>query len=751
MVSRYDGLDARTQLEQAIAQELDRALRKRGFEVRHQGSPTTNAPGEHPDITVENGTVRINVEVTTSVKAASDREYPAIKDHLENAKQAQPSKRCFVIFASPSTHYRMINSMRDYNILHKDDPDMKMLPLSFSNLQLVIDKLISTPAEVYPRRKLLELFDDYKLFVDDARVLEVLHDRLFSDDQSLAREIELQEQETHQRTVHELIRDLLKLEDNFREEKGIVHLPAIKDIIFLVFIKLYEEKREFEDKENRFKPETFIRYQQYVGQDAGKKAVHLLLANIKEDTDLKAASVFTDSDSLSDKIDDDFVLEFFVRKFEKYHFYTTRIDGIGAAYELLGQRTGKDVKAGQFFTPENIVRFMVRLAELDVDDVVLDPACGTARFLIYAMRDMQRKAETGRNVKAKKEEIAKSHLIGSDYDLNVAKLAKMNMYINGDGKSNIFDRDGLLLYGNANGEAKWNMDGRVDVVLTNPPLGDQSFLKSDYDNDFKFKRMEVIPKRDLTQEQLDQQTIRYDEIRAKLSEARTAQDLEGSKRLDKRLAECQGKIDALRAKRSAGGDQIEWETRGKQLKGGALFLGAARLYLKSVRDQSELIEWQGGKLLIILDEGILNTDDYHDERAFIKKYFFIKAIISLSRDTFVPFSNTSTKTSILYAIKKKDPDVAQREPIFYAHAEKVGVNTKKHICENHLFNSGNDMLSKYFDFKTKVRSAYSGLQFNESKFKSIGFEAGQLVDIAVQRPQLETIVDINTEPKQDSK
>jgi type I restriction-modification system DNA methylase subunit len=164
------------------------------------------------------------------------------------------------------------------------------------------------------------------------------------------------------------------------------------------------------------------------------------------------------------------------------------------------------------------------------------------------------------------------------------------------------------------------------------------------------------------------------------------------------------------------------------MKGGALFINAAKHYLKAISNQGALPEWRGGKLLIILDEGILNTNDYKDVRNFIKKYFYIKAIISLTRDTFVPVSNTSTKTSILYAVKKEDPDAKQQEPIFFAHAEKVGIDTKKRVCPNHLFNGGSDILSKYKEFKEKVFASYDGVHFNKSRFLEQGFARGKIDD-----------------------
>jgi type I restriction-modification system DNA methylase subunit len=722
--SKYDNLDPRTQLEQAITADLKRALDKRGFHTEHQGTELNSALGDRPDIIVENGTVRINVEVTTSTKSASDREYPAIKDHLVRTKQTNSNKKCFIIYVSPSTHYRMINEMRDFNILRKNESDMKMLPLSFANFEFLINKLVTSPPDLYQKKQLMSIFDEYRFFVDDARVLEILYNKVFSDDETLRKEIEAQEQEKHQRTVDELINDLLQLEDDLREQKLIVHLEAIRDIIFLVFIKLYEEKREFEDKENRFKEETFKRYQANLGQETEKKAIHKLFESIKDDKELKQASVFSKNDNLSERIDDDLVLNFFIKPFEKYHFYTTRIDGIGAAYEILGMRTGKDVKAGQFFTPENVVKFMQKLAELETEDVVLDPACGTARFLVYAMRDMQEKTKSERNSEKKQKTIATSQLFGTDYDPNVSKLAKMNMYINGDGKSNVFDRDGLLLYDREDKSAIYDMDGKIDVILTNPPLGDQSFLKSDYDDYFKFERMQIIPRKNLTEAQLTTQIERMSKLQRRLSAAQIDQNMALAQRLTRMIRTSEQKINELRGIIAANKSKLV--PLGTQLKGGALFIGAAQHYLKSVRNKDLPIEWQGGKMLIVLDEGILNSAEYEHVRTFLRTHFYIKAVFSLSRDTFVPVSSTTTKTSILYAIKKKDPDALQTEPIFFAHAEKVGVDTRGKICENHLFDDGNDILSKYFDFKTKVRDSYSGLKFSKEKFERQGFKDGTI-------------------------
>src|SRR6185503_20004150 len=138
-------------------------------------------------------------------------------------------------------------------------------------------------------------------------------------------------------------------------------------------------------------PEAFERYLQD-SVDAptrrAKRAIHRLFTDIKQEGEFVTSRMFTQGDSLVDSVNDDFIKDYVLPIFAKYVFLGTRIDALGAVYEVLALRAEKDVKVGQFFTPENVVQFMVKLAELDFKDLVLDPACGTGRFLIYSMNDM---------------------------------------------------------------------------------------------------------------------------------------------------------------------------------------------------------------------------------------------------------------------------------------------------------------------------------------------------------------------------
>lgn len=622
-------LDAKSELEQVLTVELGKALHKRGFQVKHNGTATMSAPGGVPDIEVWDEYYHINVEVTKTTKSSADREYLAIKDHLEKTKANHTGKKCFVWYVSPETHYRMINAIREFNVANKAEPDLKMMPISFSTFELFLDRLIHSTKDEYAKDQIMSLFSHYLSFVDDERVLKVFYAVLFPTDDALKDEIGSKEEAKHQKTIEELIAGLMKLEQDLRDYRIALSTDAIKNVILLVFMKLYEEKREYDGEDNRFTKEGFIKFQSMVGHKKKERAVQELFDKIKDDPELQKAHLFTGADRLSERIDDPFVIKYFVEPFARYHFYTTKVDGLGAAYEVLGKLSGKDVKVGQFFTPENVVKFMVKLAQLSPTDKTLDPACGTARFLTYAMEDMTSKVPS--TDKHAQETIRTTQLLGTDDDPNVAKLAKMNMYIHGDGKTNIQDRDGLLLP---------EYDGTIDVILTNPPLGELTYMKDTYDADFRLKRMEVIPRKNVTQEHLGKYEAQLHQLQA--NEHITPGQQKRIQNLMVKVAECNVAIK--------NGTPV-LVTTGNQMKGGALFLNVAKHYLRSTRDANTLPEWRGGKLLIVLDEGILNTDDYKHVREFIRRHFYIKAVISLTRDAFVPVSNTSTKTSILYACR----------------------------------------------------------------------------------------------------
>lgn len=75
---------------------------------------------------------------------------------------------------------------------------------------------------------------------------------------------------------------------------------------------------------------------------------------------------------------------------------------------------------------------------------------------------------------------------------------------------------------------------------------------------------------------------------------------------------------------------------------------------------------------MIIDEAVLNTREYSSARSFIRANFFVKAIVSLPREAFADLAKTTAKTSILLLVRKDDPAVQQREPVFFARAFATG-------------------------------------------------------------------------------
>ncbi len=779
-MSKYDELDAYTELEQSVAEDLDRALAKRGFTVTHNGTSETHAPGGRPDIIAESEELVLLFEVTKRKKSQQDDEFQRIRDHLVKTKERSGGRHCFCVFSSPETAMRTIDSIRDFNLQRDAEgaEDMKILPLVFETLELWCEKLTASEKDLYPIPNLLKVFQRYDEYADDLRVRKLLIEEVFPHDELLSEQLEEEEKEHDRFTLESLIDDLDNMA-NYMRENGIATAQATVDtVIYLVFLKLFEEKREANKQWNRLRSvEDFKKYQGSIDEKTrlARRAIHKLFQTVRDQQEFIESEMFTSSDVLPSSLTDDFIEEYFIPTL-RYRFYGTRIDALGAVYEVLSRRASKDVRIGQFFTPENVVSFMVQLAELQPNSHVLDPACGTGRFLIYSMHDMLQKIKktAGEHIDKENEsrEIRYERLWGADIDSRIAKLAKMNMWIHDDGKSNILggsNYNGLTLY-SLKVDKIGTFEETFDHVLTNPPLGDLNYQNIDFVGDDVDKEqrtnhtlelMPILPFKSETRERRDQiadrlknhkegltelleeaedlksevveeweqlnQETNTKENRTRKKELERRDDVRSYKSLLTRIKSKRQTIDknkelleGLDAQIRAG---IEDKTiTGNKMKGGALFLSSIWHYLKPNAFPSAPPEWRGGKLLTILDEGILNTDDYSDTRDFLRTHFYIKAIISLTRDAFVPVSSSTTKTSILYATKKTDLQAKQKEPIFFAHAEKVGLTTTGKVCENHL----ESILASYMEFQEAIKNSYVDQEFLPSKFEEQDVQIGDL-------------------------
>lgn len=156
-----------------------------------------------------------------------------------------------------------------------------------------------------------------------------------------------------------------------------------------------------------------------------------------------------------------FYTEFlYERVFRNIKYQKTSEDFIGRFYaEFMSYSGGDGQTLGIILTPRHITDLMCDLVDVRADDVVLDPTCGTAGFLIAAMHRMLSMADSD----AQRKSIKKRQLHGFELQSNMFAVAAANMILRRDGNSNLQCTDFLKL-----NPAQTQMKGAT-VGLMNPP------------------------------------------------------------------------------------------------------------------------------------------------------------------------------------------------------------------------------------------------------------------------------------------
>lgn len=120
------------------------------------------------------------------------------------------------------------------------------------------------------------------------------------------------------------------------------------------------------------------------------------------------------------------------------YIQNNKFDILGQFYTIFIKYAGSDKKTGLVLTPGHITDFFCDISKLNKDDVVFDPCCGTAGFLVSAMNYMLRDAGYDSD---KRKAIKSSQLIGIEIRPDMFAHACSNMMMRGDGKSHIFYGD----------------------------------------------------------------------------------------------------------------------------------------------------------------------------------------------------------------------------------------------------------------------------------------------------------------------
>ncbi|MBO2708454.1 N-6 DNA methylase [Lactiplantibacillus plantarum] len=193
---------------------------------------------------------------------------------------------------------------------------------------------------------------------------------------------------------------------------------------------------------------------------------------VKRDKLLNQFSIIEDSAKLNE-IDNRLgktPLRYFTEFLNKSIFQSIRYtqsseDYLGRFYgEFMSYSGGDGQSLGIILTPKHITELFCELADLKPDDVVFDPTCGTAGFLIAAMHDMLSKTTDDEQ----KKHIRKNQLHGIELQDYMFTIATTNMILRGDGKSNLVNDDFLK-----QNPAQLQLKGAT-VGMMNPPYSQGS-------------------------------------------------------------------------------------------------------------------------------------------------------------------------------------------------------------------------------------------------------------------------------------
>lgn len=341
-----------------------------------------------------------------------------------------------------------------------------------------------------------------------------------------------------------------------------------------------------------------------------------------------------------------------VKELQIYNLSTTSDDVKGIAFEKFLGRTFRG-ELGQFFTPRTIVEFMVNVLDPQEGEYICDPCCGSGGFLINAfeyvraqieqdieaekekIKETYYTAEYDKFTDAKKEEIdtkvaeefqalnqeldinnAKGRLrslsfdciYGTDANPRMARTAKMNMIMHGDGHGGVHHHDGLL---NVNGI----FDGRFDIILTNPPFG------AHVDKDLKITEADKFT----DEQKILAYTKRYGNAY-----------VEALKQVNDHIGE--SLLSLFETGKMSGLTEV-------------LFIERCLNLLKP-----------GGRMGIVLPEGVLNNTNLQKIRDFVESKAKIMLIVSIPQDVFMA-SGATVKPSLLFFRKFTTDEAKQYNAI----------------------------------------------------------------------------------------
>ena len=445
-------------------------------------------------------------------------------------------------------------------------------------------------------------------------------------------------------TRDEFSKLLFKCHNIIRNNDKLSPEAAFDEISKILFIKIRYERKNSDNQIfslDAFKADKES-YEKYKPKD-GKDFYQFLFEQTKED--FRDDDLFEPTEIIRIRENS---FEAIVKELEIYNLSTTSDDVKGIAFEEFLGKTFRG-ELGQFFTPRTIVDFMVEVLDPKEGEAICDPCCGSGGFLIKAFeyvrskieREIQREKEKIKqeyytetyeklseaekrkvdekvnnffwqlneelninNEKSRIRELSYDCIFGTDANPRMGRTAKMNMIMHGDGHGGVHHNDGLL---NVNGI----FENRFDVIITNPPFG---------------ARVEKSLKITEADKYTDQERIRKYQHRYGQDYDRALQQVNNN--IGKPLLSLYklGKMSALTE---------------------VLFIERCLNLLKP-----------GGRMGIVLPEGVLNNSNLQKVRDFVESKAKILLIVSIPQDVFMA-SGATVKPSLLFFKKFTEEEALQ--------------------------------------------------------------------------------------------
>ena len=447
---------------------------------------------------------------------------------------------------------------------------------------------------------------------------------------------------------------------------------SFTEIFKLIYAKLYDEW----EAENR--KDKSLLFRQYKSAEVTKREIGKLFDNAKKEW----KGIFAVSDNIELTPEH---LNVCVGELTEVQLFFSNLRIIDEAFEYLIPDVAKS-KKGQYFTPRAVIDFCVRMINPSNKEYVIDPACGSAGFLVHTMEYIWNKHKM--TTDKAKVNYASKYLWGIDFDEKSAKISRAIMLIAGDGKTHIFKQNSLE-------HTKWTPEIKVelekedliideknkhlkfDIVMSNPPFAGDIQEKSlinlyneilGHRYSFKIDTGRVKSMIGTIAEDFEVTFTEegIDNILSKIKEINKDDDIDLEQEEDQQFV-CQTisqtMIDSV----------LEGELYEPQLTPRLKEI----INYKKNESKSDKVDRHilfiervidllnpGGRAVIVLPQGIFNNSNEKYVRKYVTGKARILAVVGLHGNSFKP--HTGTKTSLLFIKKYADDELVTDYPIFFA-------------------------------------------------------------------------------------